>query len=176
MDRQRVDWGQAPSTAGDAVQGAWSPTGRRIAYWGFHQGGQRDLWTVAASGGEPVQLTRDAGVDWNPIWFAPGRHIYYASDRGGSMNLWRIGVDETTGQPTSDPEPIGTPSPYSQHLSFSRDGRQLAYVDLQSRVNLQQAAFDPSARRVVGRPLWVTGGARAREERRLVSRWRLVCL
>jgi Tol biopolymer transport system component len=147
-------------SAGDAVQGAWSPTGRRIAYWGFHQGGQRDLWTVAESGGEPVQLTRDAGVDWNPIWSPDGRHIYYASDRGGSMNLWRIGVEESTGQPTSDPEPIGTPSSHSQHLSLSRDGRQLAFVDLQSRVNLQQAAFDPSARQVVGRPLWVTGGAR----------------
>jgi eukaryotic-like serine/threonine-protein kinase len=145
--------------AGDAVQGSWSPSGRRIAYWGVHQGGQRDLWTIAASGGEPAQLTRDAAVDWNPIWSPDGRHIYYASDRGGSMNLWRIGVDESTGQPTSDPEPIGTPSSHSQHLSFSRDGRQLAYVELQGRVNLQQAAFDPSTRKVVGRPLWVTEGA-----------------
>jgi dipeptidyl aminopeptidase/acylaminoacyl peptidase len=75
------------------------------------------------------------------------------------MNLWRIGVDESTGQPTSDPEPIGTPSSHSQHLSFSHDGRQLAYVELQGRVNLQQAAFDPSTRKVVGRPLWVTEGA-----------------
>jgi Tol biopolymer transport system component len=32
-------------TAGDAVQPNWSPGGRRIAYWGLHRGGQRDLWT-----------------------------------------------------------------------------------------------------------------------------------
>ena len=34
---------------GDAVQPSWSPSGRRIAFWGLrHDSGQRDLWTIPA--------------------------------------------------------------------------------------------------------------------------------
>ena len=43
---------------GDAAAPAWSPDGRWIAYWGLprNEGGQRDLWSVAAAGGEPIAL------------------------------------------------------------------------------------------------------------------------
>ena len=37
-------------TKGDAVQPSWSPRGDRIAYWGVHLGGQRDIWTIPAAG------------------------------------------------------------------------------------------------------------------------------
>ncbi|HEX9004740.1 MAG TPA: hypothetical protein VGB07_32810 [Blastocatellia bacterium] len=50
-------------TAGDAVQPSWSPSGRRIAYWSVHRGGQRDLWTIDVSGGTAVSVTEDAAVD-----------------------------------------------------------------------------------------------------------------
>jgi len=41
-------------TPEDGVQGSWSPNGFRIAYWGVHQGGQRDVWTVPSNGGASV--------------------------------------------------------------------------------------------------------------------------
>ena len=53
-----------PLVEGDAVQPAWSPSGRRIVYWsntgadGSIEGiGQRDIYTVAASGGPRVPVT-----------------------------------------------------------------------------------------------------------------------
>ena len=67
-------------TNSDAVQPNWSPNGHRIAYWGVHKGGQRDIWTVLAAGGEPVAVTDDKAVDWNPVWSRDGRHLYFLTD------------------------------------------------------------------------------------------------
>ena len=48
---------------GDAAQPAWSPSGARIAYWGKHKGGQRDIWTIPArDGGERVQCDGRRGL------------------------------------------------------------------------------------------------------------------
>ena len=42
---------------GDASQPKWSPGGQRIAYMAV-TGGSRNVWTLPAVGGEPVQVTR----------------------------------------------------------------------------------------------------------------------
>ena len=49
-------------------------------------------------GGARVPVTKDAAVDWSPVWSPDGRFIYFSSDRGGAMNLWRIDVDQSTGR------------------------------------------------------------------------------
>jgi Tol biopolymer transport system component/serine/threonine protein kinase len=147
-------------TTGDAVQPRWSPRGHRIAFWGLRKGGQRDIWTVAASGGEPIAVTDDEAVDWNPVWSPDGRHLYFLSDRGGSMNLWRVAVDEMTGAVTGQFEPTTLPSASSQHLSFSADGRALVYVEMNRRENAWQVAFDPGSASVAGQHTQITRGAR----------------
>jgi eukaryotic-like serine/threonine-protein kinase len=147
-------------TAGDAVQPNWSPAGRRIAYWGLHRGGQRDLWTIDVPGERAVPVTEDAAVDWNPVWSPDGNYLYFASDRGGSMNLWRVPVEEETGQVLGAPEPVTTPATYSGYLSFARDGRRLVYAESSYQVNLQEVGFDPVKRQVTGEPRWITRGAR----------------
>jgi Tol biopolymer transport system component len=72
-------------TAGDAVQPQWSPHGYRIAYWAS-RGGQRDIATIPAAGGEPVFLTDDTALDWNPIWSPDGQYLAVRSPEtvGGS--------------------------------------------------------------------------------------------
>ena len=35
-------------------------------------------------------------IDWNPRWSADGRYLYFASDRGGAMNIWRMPIDEAS--------------------------------------------------------------------------------
>ena len=145
---------------GDAVQPHWSPHGLRIAYWGTQKGGQRDILTIPAGGGNPVPVTDDAALDWNPVWSPDGKRIYFASDRAGTMNLWRVPVEETSGKVLGAPEPVTTPSAYSAHVSFSRDGRRFAYVQSVIRDNLQQVGFDPTTETVVGQPTWITRGSK----------------
>ena len=152
------------SDAVDGVQPSWSPHGQRIAYWtavveGGRQG-QRDIWTVPAIGGAPTPVTSDPALDWNPVWSPDGRFVYFSSDRGGSMNLWRISLDETTGRVLGPPEALTTPSPDSRHLSVSADGRLIAYTSFEETSSIQKIAFDPTAATIVGVAGAVLGGSR----------------
>src|SRR5512143_176489 len=133
--------------AGDAVQPSWSPHGDRIAFWAIPRTtAERDLWTIPSKGGTPVAVTQDAAVDWNPIWSADGKFLYFASDRGGSMNLWRIAIDEKTGHPGGAPQALTTPSLWSGQLTISRDGRKVAYLALNELASIEKIPFDASGR------------------------------
>jgi len=140
-------------STGDAVQPSWSPHGHRVAYWGLVAGGsRRDIWTVAASGGEPEPVTRDEAVDWSPAWSPDGEHLYFSSDRGGSMNLWRVAIDERSGRVKGEPERVTAPSSFAHHAGFSRDGSRMAYVSADADQELRRIRFDASAGRVAGEP------------------------
>lgn len=152
--RQLTNAGTVP----DAVQPNWSPHGQRIAYWAVH-GGRRDIWTVSADGSRPVAVTQDAALDWSPVWSRDGSHLYFASDRAGSMNLWRVRIDERTGTVGGYPEAITTPSPYTGPVSFARDGR-MAYAQQLTTANIQTVGFDPIKERTVSQPEWITEGSR----------------
>jgi len=119
-----------------------------------------DIHTVPATGGEPVPATDDQVTDWSPVWSPDGRYIYFVSDRGGSMNLWRIAVDEASGRARGEPEPITTPAPFLAHPTVSADGRQVAYTAVTQTSNIQRLTLDPAALLVKGEPDWVTTGSR----------------
>ncbi|MCI0390274.1 MAG: protein kinase [Acidobacteria bacterium] len=144
----------------DIAMPQWSPHGRRIAYWGQRRDGQRDIWTIPASGGAPVEVTNDEDLDWNPVWSPDGKYLYFASDRKGTMDLWRVAIDEQSGKMLGQLEQVRTPSNYGQHFSFSRDGRSLAYAELNTQKDLRRIAFDPGRGLAVGEPDWVKTGSR----------------
>ena len=83
-------------------------------------------------------------MDWNPVWSADGKSLYFASDRGGSMNLWRIAIDEKTGKTSGAPQALTTPSFWSGHFSISRDGRHIAYLALNELASVERIPFDPA--------------------------------
>jgi eukaryotic-like serine/threonine-protein kinase len=152
------------SSVVEGAQPSWSPHGQRIAYWTTSGEGQpvsqRDIWTVAASGGAPISVTSDAALDINPVWSPDGRFLYFSSDRGGSISLWRIPLDEVTGRVLGPPEAFTTPSPDSRHPSVSADGRLVAYSSFGETSSIQKIAFDPAAATVSGTPATVVGGSR----------------
>ncbi len=114
---------------GDAVQPNWSPSGQRIAYWNVVSSGQRDLFTVAIDGTDPVAVTNDPPTDWNPVWSPDGEWLYFSSDRGGGLSIWRIAIDESTGITSGAPQQITTSfSGGVNGLSFSADGSKLVFV------------------------------------------------
>jgi Tol biopolymer transport system component len=145
---------------GDAVLASWSPHNRRIAY--THRLGnpaQAEVWTIPVVGGTPIPVTSDSATNWDPVWSPDGRYLYYASDRSGSTNLWRVPIDETSGKAGGEPEPIPTPAPYLAHPSLSADGKRIAYTSALVTANVQQLALDSSGS-PEGEPAWVTTGSR----------------
>lgn len=146
---------------GEGYQPHWSPNGHRIAYFHINPRAERDIWTVSANGGEPVAVTADAALDWNPVWSANGQHLYFSSDRGGSFDVWRILIDEVSGEVLGDPEPVTTGEAMLRgYITVSLDGRRLAYSSQAQWSNLMRAAFDPSSETIVGQAEWITRGSR----------------
>ena len=151
-----------PLVRADAVQPSWSPHGQRIAYWGLPTGsGRRVLWTVPVDGGSPVPVTDDDHINWNPVWSPDGRYLYFVSDRSGSMNVWRVPIDEATGRVLGEPESITTSSQSTGLLSLARDGRRIVYATDEGKSNLERWSLDPLTHRVTGEAVAVTQGSRA---------------
>jgi len=162
----------------DAVQPSWSPHGQRIAYWGVRRGGQRDLWTVSSSGSEAsvVEVTNDAALDWNPVWSPDGRFLYFASDRGGTMGLWRGAIDEASGRASGEPEAVSVPASYVCGMSFTRDGRRLLVASVFEADSIERVGFDPSRAKTVGgaatvfaSALWIWGSVGVSSDGRSVA-------
>jgi serine/threonine protein kinase/Tol biopolymer transport system component len=144
----------------DGVQPSWSPRGLRIAYWGLlAQGGRRSLWTVPTGGGKPVKTLDDGFLNWNPVWSPDGRYLYFGSDRGGSLNLWRLPIDEESGKVQGDPEAITTPAMGSGFWSVSRDGRRMIYAANESKANVERFPLDAGTLQLKGPSAAVTSGS-----------------
>jgi Tol biopolymer transport system component len=147
-------------TEGDALQPNWSPHGHRIAYWSRPQSGQGDVWTISANGSNAVRVTSEASMDWNPVWSPDGKYLYFCSDRGGNMNLWRVPIEEETGKLLGEVEAVTSGAgTSSQHISFAQDGRRIAYVTQEEIKNLRKVTFDPSTEKILGEPVPITRGS-----------------
>jgi len=68
-------------------------------------------------------------------------------------------IDETTGEPQGEPEPV-TPSSQSVGL-LSLAGRQIAYATDEGKSNLERWAFDPATFKLADKPQAVTQGSRS---------------
>jgi Tol biopolymer transport system component len=75
----------------------WSPDGKSIAF--DFQGRDEvelaghDIHVVSASGGPPRRITADPSNDAVPSWSRDGRWIYFASDRTGEWQVWKVPSD-----------------------------------------------------------------------------------
>jgi Tol biopolymer transport system component len=149
--RRLLDYAALPS---------WSPHNHRIAFTSLSgKRSQEGVWTIPVNGGTATPAIRDPARNWNPVWSPDGKYLYFISDRSGSMNLWRVSIDEVSGKTLGEPEPITTPAAYLAHPGFSADGKRIAYSSVLITANIQQLTLDTSIA-TKGNPGWVTSGSR----------------
>ena len=105
-----------------AMEPAFSPDGRTIAFHGFAHG-QADIYLLDLSSGQTRNLTDDAAFDSDPVFTADGRHIIYSSESAQTAKLLEISLDnpkerqQLTFGPGDD-----------EGASLSRDGKRLFFA------------------------------------------------
>ncbi len=145
----------------NAAQASFSPDGKRLAVSTRHSDArQMEIETIPIDGGERTISVSGPGTDWNPAWSPDGRYLYYSSDRGGTTNLWRVPIDQASGQVRGEPEAVTTPSAFAAHASISADGKLLAFSSVSNTTNVARLTLDPASVEVKGDPLDVTTGSR----------------
>jgi Tol biopolymer transport system component len=154
----------------DFHQPAVSPHGSRIAYSGRSvdrtnrgriTGAREHIWTMpldASGGGEPLRLTTDAANESSPLWSPDGRFLYFVSNRTGPSAIWRVRIDERTGQIRG--VPVIVPTPFSQpaRLTRSADGQTMIWSDARPIRRALRIDFDEDARKTRGAPAEVVQG------------------
>lgn len=68
----------------------WSPDGRWLVFDGQGEDGRWHVYRIGAAGGKPERLTQAPGDDAVPVYSRDGRWIYFASDRSGRFEIWRM--------------------------------------------------------------------------------------
>jgi Tol biopolymer transport system component len=102
------------------------------------------IFEFARDGSTAFVVTELVDGDWSPVWSPDGRFIYFSSDRGGAMNLWRIAVDPSSGRAQGTTEPVTAGVGASAGIPrFSRDGLRLAFRSRVASINPVGIPFDP---------------------------------
>ena len=80
--------GQIPNAMG----GVYSPDGSRIAFTAT-DGGNSDVWVMAADGTGARKLTSDPALDLSPSWSPDGKRLAFVSDRAGTPQIYLMNAD-----------------------------------------------------------------------------------
>jgi serine/threonine protein kinase len=148
---------QARGADGDALQPSWSPHGKRIAYWGVSSSGERFISTIDPQTRMVARVVSGRSIYWNPVWAPDGNTLFFGSDADGTLNLWRVGIDEATGAPRAAPEPLSLPAAISGNFSVSREN-EITYCTVTRWFRLVAYSLD-LARGNTGEPRVVVGGS-----------------
>jgi TolB protein len=118
----------------------WSPDGKTIAFTRPDHKGGGNIFSIAVDGGEEKALTEGSGISDDPDYSADGKWIYFNSDRGGSMQIWKMRADGSGAeQVTSDEFNNWTPHP-------SPDGKSVLILSYDKGVTGHPANKDISLR------------------------------
>ena len=113
---------------GRNLRPAWSPDGRKVAYYS-NRSGNDDIWVASLDSGEELQLTTDAASDRRPNWSPDGDWIAFDSDRAGNRDIWIMRADGSElKQLTSSPRE-------ELFASWSPDGKRIAFFSYGSGTN-----------------------------------------
>jgi TolB protein len=107
---------------------SWSPDGKTIAFTRPDHKGGGNIFAIPVEGGTEKALTTGSGISDDPDYSADGQWIYFNSDRGGSMQIWKMRPDGSAAeQVTSDEFNNWTPHP-------SPDGKSILILSYEKGV------------------------------------------
>jgi Tol biopolymer transport system component len=117
----------------------WSPDGKTLAYCA-ERGGEFDIYTIPAAGGDETRLTTAKGLDDGPEFSPDGRFLYFNSIRTGTMQIWRMQADG------SDQEQVTRDEFNNWFPHPSPDGKRIAFLSYEKGVSGHPANQDVTLR------------------------------
>jgi tricorn protease len=125
-----IDFGRAGMIRQDGAMLAFNRNAMSTTRKGYRGNNSTDVWVQDLRSREIRRLTdtdlqrfREFTHDGMPMWGADGR-IYFASERGGTYNLWRIAAGGGEPEPFTRHERGGVKYP-----AASPDGRTIVYTN-----------------------------------------------
>lgn len=120
------------SVGGQLSELALSPDGKKVAFVAHGE----VFAASAKDGGDAARVTKTSAAESQIVWTPDSRKIAYVSDRDGAFNIYSY--DFTTGAET--PLTRGAANSYAPSfspdgmtLAFTRDGRELRAIDLETK-------------------------------------------
>jgi TolB protein len=101
----------------------WSPDGRTLALTlSRDTGSQIFLMDAMVPGAEPRRITTSSAIDTEPTFSSDGKTIYFVSDRGGTPQIYKMGING------ANVERVTFSGNYNISPTLSPDGKSLAFV------------------------------------------------
>jgi Tol biopolymer transport system component/DNA-binding winged helix-turn-helix (wHTH) protein len=102
----------------------WSPNASEVVFDGPNEG-EAEIYAVASFGGTPHRITNNPKNDSVPSYSSDGRWIYFAANRSGEWQTWRVSVEGEERRPDS----VRQMTQGGGYAAFeSSDGRYLYYA------------------------------------------------
>ncbi len=117
-------------------QPAFSHDGRRIVFVQRQGGPYGELAVAELAGGQVRPVTHDNVLVHSPVWSADDRFLYFASGRGGSVNIWKIPSGG------GEPEQITAGQGDDADLSLSADGKRMVFSTYRQNINIGVSDLD----------------------------------
>ncbi|TMQ57669.1 MAG: hypothetical protein E6K76_09865 [Candidatus Eisenbacteria bacterium] len=144
------------------IRPRWSPDGAMLVFQNVERT-KFGIRLVRLRSRELLWVTNDLRQDLHPVWGRAGRFIYFSSDRGGGINIWRMPVAKD-GSPTGGPQQVTTGAGQDVEVALSSDGTRMAFTILRQNADLWKLPVAPDTGRPTGAPVKVI--ATSREESR----------
>jgi Tol biopolymer transport system component len=123
-------------------QPAFSHDGSLLAFVRRREGPYGELAVANVATGAVRDVTRDDALAMSPVWSPDDRFIYFASSRGGTVNVWKTPAE------SGEPQQVTAGQGEDADIDLSADGTRLVFSSYHVNVNLAQMGLEPAASRL----------------------------